>query len=351
MRRRAAHAAGTTLAQVRTELGVIARAHRPGGSRGAARPSSSSARRRSRWPSSSTVIGASAVVMAVFALVLLIACANVANLLLARSATRGREIALRLSLGATRMRLIQQFLTESVLISLAGGALGSLLAVWSFQGLLAFVLSALPAELPRLQIDPRPDLTVLAFAIALTTATGVVFGLRARAPRLEPGPVHGAEARRIGNVAPRCGLVARRARRRAGGRVSRADRRRELVAARFVCGADRRAGLRVPRRCRRLRCACVSAGYDEPRATAFNRRAEAASGCAAGRDGGRANGQDAALEPAVASSKLSRTGEGDYLTLLLQQRLAGALLRCSIYRCVRGRDFTDADVTDTSRRA
>ena len=115
--------------------------------------------------------------MAAFGLVLLVACANVANLLLARSAGRRREIAVRLSLGATRGRLIQQLLTESGLIAIAGGLLGSALALWSFRGLLTLVLSALPAQLPPIAIDANPDLRVLLFALALTLATGLFFGL------------------------------------------------------------------------------------------------------------------------------------------------------------------------------
>ena len=129
-----------------------------------------------------TFLSIAAVIMAAFGLVLLIACANVANLLLARSAGRSREIAVRLSLGATRGRLIQQLLTESFLIAIAGGLLGSLLALWSFRGLLTVVLSALPAQLPPIAIDANPDLRVLWFALALTAATGIFFGL---APALQ----------------------------------------------------------------------------------------------------------------------------------------------------------------------
>jgi predicted permease len=117
------------------------------------------------------------VVMAAFALVLLIACANVANLMLARGAARAPEISVRLSLGATRRRLIQQLLTESLLIAIAGGVLGSLLAMWSFRFLVAFVVSSLPGDIPPIAIDSNPDLNVLGFALAITLAAGLIFGL------------------------------------------------------------------------------------------------------------------------------------------------------------------------------
>ena len=123
------------------------------------------------------VFSVAAVVLAAFGLVLLIACANVANLLLARAADRTKEIAVRLSVGATRGRLIQQLMTESMIISLAGGLAGSLLAWWSFQGLLGWLFSALPGTIPPLRIDAHPNLTVLWFALGLTATTALVFGL------------------------------------------------------------------------------------------------------------------------------------------------------------------------------
>jgi predicted permease len=104
--------------------------------------------------------------------VLLIACANVANLLLARSAGRSREFAIRSALGASRARLDRQLVTESVLLSLAGGILGLALT----RGALSAVLATLPDALPRSE-NIRVNVTVLLFAFAVSVAVGILFGL------------------------------------------------------------------------------------------------------------------------------------------------------------------------------
>jgi predicted permease len=114
------------------------------------------------------------IAMIIVAFILLIACANVAGLTLARSAARQKEMAVRLALGAARARLVRQLLTESVLLSLVGGALGVLLAVWGVDAI-SKLLSNSPGT--PLQTIVAPDWRVLAFTIAITFATGILFGL------------------------------------------------------------------------------------------------------------------------------------------------------------------------------
>jgi len=114
----------------------------------------------------STDIRAVTILSAVVALVLLIVCANVANLLLSRATTRQKEISVRLSLGATRARLVRQLLTESIVLASMGGALGILVGYWGQQ-----LLPGPPGQVAAL------DWRVLSFALTVTTLTGIVFGI------------------------------------------------------------------------------------------------------------------------------------------------------------------------------
>ena len=123
------------------------------------------------------------ILMAVVALVLLIACANIANLLLARSTSRARELAVRQALGAHRSRLIRQLLTESLILSLAGGMLGIGFAILASR----FLLHVVSGNFETIPLDISPDLRLLGFTFAVTVATAILFGTvpAFRATRLE----------------------------------------------------------------------------------------------------------------------------------------------------------------------
>ncbi|MBI4471116.1 MAG: FtsX-like permease family protein [Acidobacteria bacterium] len=122
---------------------------------------------------STPILGFVAFLLVAASLVLLIACSNLANLLLARSSMRQTEIAIRLSLGASRARLIRQLLTESVLLSSLAAGVGILFAVWLRR---AFAIIEPPIPIP-VSLDAGIDLPVLLFTAAASFLTGILFGL------------------------------------------------------------------------------------------------------------------------------------------------------------------------------
>ena len=145
------------------------------------------------------------VLMVVVGLVLLIACANIANLLLARAASQGRELAIRLAVGAGRRRLIRQLLTESLILSLAGAAIGVGIAHWAAQLLVRY----LSTTRQPVQLDLAINLSVLCFTIGVAVLTALLFGLAPawRAARTDPqlamkaggrGVVRGDRSQQIG---------------------------------------------------------------------------------------------------------------------------------------------------------
>ena len=186
---------GTTLAQARAEMEVLSRqynAAHPGIDRGIMQVVYLKERVvRNVRPLLRILLGA-------VAFVLLIACANVASLLMARASSRGREFALRAALGARRVRLVRQLLAESLVLAFAGGVAGTLVAQWCLRALQSVDDSKMAGilYLPG-RADIRLDATVLAFTLALSLVTGVLFGLFPIAPAFAAGPCrHVARKRR-----------------------------------------------------------------------------------------------------------------------------------------------------------
>lgn len=143
------------------------------------------------------------ILMGVVVLVLLIACANLANFLLAKAATREHEFSTRLALGSSRARIVRQILTETLLLSFIGGALGLLLAFWGTRLLINFVVSGTPTG--HTALSATPDLHVLAFTFGLSIMTALLFGIAPalRISRIGAAPALTSNARTASSIGGR----------------------------------------------------------------------------------------------------------------------------------------------------
>jgi len=295
-------------------------------------------------PAVAAVMG---VQMAVAGVVLLIACANVANLLIARAAGRRRETAVRLTLGASRGRLVQQLLTESTLLAVAGGACGLALAYWTKDAVRWFVP---PAPLP-IEIDPALNSAVLLFAVGVTAASVAAFGLvPAMQGSLSSVAAALKEAAGTLTSAPRGGrmrktLVIAQVALSLVLLVSAGLFLRSLANAQAVDpGFSMRSGVLAS-------IDLLPAGYDAPRGRAFYRALLARVRDLPGVDG-------ATL---AAKVPLSFGGSGSFLVQIdgyapaaneqidvSYNRVGSDYLRTMGIRLVSGRDFTDRDTAETA---
>jgi macrolide transport system ATP-binding/permease protein len=293
------------------------------------------------------IAAAAAGLMIAVGLVLAIACANVASMLLARASARQREISIRLAVGATRRDLMRQLIVESLLLSLAGGAAGLLLAAWAIQGI---GLVQPPIELP-ISIDVRLDARVVLFAFAVSTLAGLLAGLmpalKASSPSivndLRGGVAHVVGAGRQWTL--RDGLVAAQMAVTLVLLVSAALMTRSLVAAQDADVGFRTEGLAF------LGMDVENAGYSPEHAPDFFRRALDRMRSIPGV-------QQAALSSRVPFSLNFNIEQiwvpgvhsaGDRGAATANARVSAEYFETLGIRLLEGRLFTDADTPDTPR--
>lgn len=157
-----------------------------------------------------TLVPMATLLMGVVGVVLALVCANLAVMLLLRGANRLREVSIRLAMGAARMRIVRQFLTESLVLSMAGGVVGCLAAVWLLDVISATDLPVAMGVLANGQVNFSVDLRVLAFATALSILTGIAFGVlpAVRAIKTEAVAVMGSTTVSRRHVATRYAMVS-----------------------------------------------------------------------------------------------------------------------------------------------
>jgi predicted permease len=272
------------------------------------------------------------ILMAIVALLLLLACANLAGLLMARSAARQREVAVRLALGAGRARLVRQLLAESLLLGIAGGGLGFIVSGAAVRTIVSF----LPGARMPLAIDTHIDVRVLAFAIAVSIATGLVFGLipalHATRPDLAAAMKSGDRSAATGRRNLRYGFVAFQA-------------ALSLIvvsgALLFIESLRNAAAIRIGLDTANVVTASVNpalSGYNQAQVADFYRRLETSLRETAGiAEAGTA--EAALLTGGGDQIHVTVPGEPGEGHIVLQNKVGGDFFRAAGIRIVEGRSF------------
>ncbi len=334
---------GVSIEQVRAELGVIA-----------ARADGSHPGRHTRLAidRASTfdlpderpyVIYAGLVVLAAVGLVLLVVCANLANLFLARISGRAKEMSIRLTLGASRIRLVRQIVTESLLIALMGGVLGVFLAWWSADGIVAFASAKMPKdEIGTIGLNVGPDWRVLAFAFGISVLACLAFGL---APALRASRANINDALKSSGTAGASGRRANSFSGRVLVGMQVAFSMILLLAAGLLLRGLYHAQTIDPgfemKNTAIVTLDMTEEGYDAARATSFNHELKNRLVAIPGVDG-VAGGSTTPLSSAHIGSVFSfpeKPGEEEFHL----NNVTPGFLEVLGIPIVRGRDFTDAD--------
>jgi macrolide transport system ATP-binding/permease protein len=335
--------AGVSIEQVRAQLGVIA-----------ARADESHPGRHTRLAidRASTfslpeerpyVIYVGVVVLAAVGLVLLVVCANLANLFLARISGRAKEMSIRLTLGASRARLVRQIVTESLLIALMGGVLGMFIAWWSADGIVAFTSAQMPKdEIGTIGLKVGPDWRVLAYAFGISVLTCLAFGL---APALR------ASKANLNDALKSSGGSRQRAK-SFNGRVlvgaQIAFSMILLLAAGLLLRGLYHAQTIDPgfemKNTAVVTLDLAEEGYDASRAAVFQRELQQRLAALPGVDGVAA-GAPTPLSGSHSGSEFTFSGNPQPQELHLVNASPGFLAVLGI-PIVRGRDFSDADSTE-----
>jgi predicted permease len=332
-----------TIEQVRADLGMIAaradQSH-PGRQTRLAIQRASTFDRPDERP---YIVAAGEIVLAAVGLVLLVVCANLANLFLARVSGRAREMSIRLTLGASRMRLVRQIFTESLLIALMGGVIGVILAWWSAEGIVAFAAGQIPKdETGTIKANVVPDWHVLVYALGVSLLTCLAFGL---VPALRASKANLNEALKSGGAAGASGRRANSFSGRVLVGVQVAFSMILLLAAGLLLRGLYHAQTIDPgfemRDTAVVTLDLIEEGYDAPRAAAFHRDLRRRLASLPGVDGVAA-GWATPLGSNYSTESFSIPGKQVTGQVETNEISPGffAVLGIPI---VRGRDFTDAD--------